>query len=101
MRGGMENGDTMKTITGGALLLIITTLTIIGTINITKDDNVYYCEERDIVMQCDRLSESTKTCYGETTKRCLSGWTMVINEEETSQTGPRQYLCSVQECVDI
>ena len=38
-------------------------------------DSTYYCESRDIVMDCDRLSSTAKTCYyANTSKRCTEGW---------------------------
>ena len=45
-----------KTITYSALSAIIATLLVLGGVSI-YDDDVYYCSDRGIVMQCDKLTK--------------------------------------------
>ena len=44
--------------------------------NLTYDpDSTYYCESRDMVVECERLSSTGLTCYfGDTYRRCSEGW---------------------------
>ena len=66
----------IKTIQGGLLLGLIGTLTFIGGVSLFTDDNLYYCEARSLVSQCERLSSTFKTCYNleGKGKRCYEGW---------------------------
>lgn len=54
-----------------------------GTVTylIPEESSVFYCEDRDMVLQCDRLSSTGKTCYlpDESGKRCLSIWKPITN----------------------
>ena len=70
-----------KTITTTAITALITSLLILGGVNVFEDDNVYYCAERSIVYQCDKLSSTMKTCYNpDGNKICYEGWTEVIKD---------------------
>lgn len=43
-------------------------------------DKTFYCESRDIVLECHRLSSTGKTCYyANTSKRCMEGWQPLEN----------------------
>ncbi len=55
----------------GALALVI-----LGTGALINSDNSYFCEVRQIAMNCDSLSSTGKTCYnGEVgNKICYEGW---------------------------
>ena len=73
-----------KTILASALTAILTTLVIIGGVKLT-DTNVYYCEERSIVMRCSSLSAyyglpNGKCNSNDGNRLCRSGWDKVIND---------------------
>ena len=69
-----------KTILASALIGILATLTIIGAIKFT-DENTYYCEARNMVVQCERLSSTGKTCYNPNGNRiCYEGWARIEND---------------------
>jgi len=97
-----------KTIGVGALSAIIASLIILGGISLF-DDNVYYCEDRDMVMKCDSLSvyyglDNGKCNNKETgNKLCRSGWLKVIDDssipdEMDYAVKGKQYLCSYDGC---
>ena len=71
-----------KTITVGALALL--TIAILGGIVIT-DDDVFYCQYRNIAMQCDKLTpyyslENGKCWNNEIgNKLCKTGWIEVVD----------------------
>ena len=72
-----------KTISLGALALL--TISILGGIVLT-DDNVYYCEDRAIVMECDKLTSyyslDNGKCWNSEVgnKLCNTGWLEVKDE---------------------
>jgi len=57
---------------------VIITLAMLfgGVYYIAQDDDAFYCESRDIVMICEKLSSGIGTrCYHEDTyKICKEGW---------------------------
>jgi hypothetical protein len=71
----------MKTIQASALSVILTTLLVLGGVQFT-DTNAYYCEQRAIIMNCERLSSSGITCYNGDVgnKRCYEGWAKIQND---------------------
>jgi len=52
------------------------------------EDYTYYCEARDVVAHCNRLSSTTKSCYyldddgEEHSYRCTSGWVPIAGYVE-------------------
>ena len=57
------------------------------TFVVTDEPSVFYCQERDLVNQCQRLSDSKVTCYlsDGSAKRCTGGWesiTKYISENQ-------------------
>ena len=74
-----------KTVGISALSAILGMLLMLGGIQLT-DDNVYYCEDRAIIMQCDSLSqyyglENGKCWNAEIgNKLCRTGWVEVVND---------------------
>jgi len=114
----MENKTklTVGVIIGLAMLLAAGT----GGYYISQDDNAYYCEAKDMVMICERLSSGLGTrCYfyseelgRETYKICSEGWVEIETGEEVnvetlvpsdvpSPTPGKKWLCSHEKCVRI
>jgi len=94
-----------KTITISALSVLLTTVLILGGITIF-DKNVYYCESRELVMTCDKLSSTGKTCYNSEVgnKRCLDVWQEVEEDFQAiakSQPKGLQYSCNQFNCTII
>ena len=96
----------IKTIGTNALTAIIATLLVLGGVSIFSD-NTYYCAEKSLVMQCDKLSSTFKTCYNAQlgNKICSLGWSKVTKdlpdskEIISSDNNVRQYLCDNIRCV--
>jgi len=95
-----------------ALTAIITGLLILGGISL-QDDSVHYCADKQIVMQCDKLSKyyslDNGKCWNSKVgnKLCRSGWMKVTGEVEliklkqNVQSGipnSKQYLCGQTSC---
>lgn len=59
---------------GAVTLLMILSNAV--TFTLTEQPSVYYCQSRDLVYQCSRLSDSKVTCYlqDSSAKRCTEGW---------------------------
>lgn len=93
-----------KTVALSILSALIGTLIIVGGINIF-DDDAYYCEDREIVMRCDRTSAyyglTNGKCWNKDdgNKLCRSGWLKI---EKGFQPAPlkktQQWLCSPDGC---
>jgi len=107
--------------------VIITLAMILGstaTYYIAQDDDAYHCEERDIVMICEKLSAGIGTrCYytpeeatKQTYKVCTQGWVkievgevvlpdppVVVNRDSTEPNPGKKWLCSPEPigCVAI
>ena len=82
----------MKTeITASALSVLIVGALILGGVTIF-DDDVYYCEARNIVMPCDSLSKYYSLPNGKCrnselgNKLCRSGWLKVTQDIELNIT---------------
>ena len=80
-------------------------LSIIGGVNLT-DDNVYFCESKNLVRSCDKLSSGIGTrCYfNETYKICKEGWQEVVGEVEIQKRytpSSSDWLCSHLSCEQI
>jgi len=100
--------ETKEKIVYSALAVILATLTIIGNIGL-DDEQVYYCEDRGIVMQCDMLSAyyglDNGKCWNEEigNKLCKSGWLRV---EKSIEADPKivpnsQEICNPSGCVQV
>ena len=84
-----------------------------GTYYLSQDDDAYYCESRNMVMLCEKLSSGLGTrCYfAETYKKCNEGWQKIeLNQEIDTQipgngvpisTEGIKWLCSPVECTRI
>jgi len=91
--------------------VFITLAMLIGstaTYYITQDDDAYYCESRDLVMICEKLSTGIGTrCYYEGTyKKCNEGWKKVELDQEIITKVPEpseghKWECSPEKCVTI
>ena len=80
----MVQKRTIAEVIGVMGLIIFSGLTIADF----NEQTTYYCDDTKIVMNCDRLSDSTKTCYSElANKRCSPGWksiATVLYQEESN-----------------
>ncbi len=91
-------------------MIITLALVVSGTYVLFGEDQAYYCEERDMVMICEKLSGvnsmglQTRCYYEETYKTCSTGWEKIeIGQELTKEIQPtaKQYLCDQTKCVVI
>ena len=63
-----------KQLTGIVTLAMI----LAGLVTINIPEKTYYCESRDMVLECIKLSSTGKTCYTEIGgKRCPEGWKLI------------------------
>lgn len=78
----VELMEHKKKLTAGVILTLI--LAMSGTYFVAQDDDAYYCESRDIVMLCEKLSSGIGTrCYFENTyKTCKEGWDKIEIDQE-------------------
>jgi len=97
-----------KNITVGMIITLV--LAMSGTYYISKDDNAFYCADRDMVMICEKLSKindlglQTRCYYEDTYKTCNTGWDEIeIGQEITNQEIPigKKYLCDQIKCEEI
>ena len=95
-----------KDLTIGMIITLV--LAVSGTYVVLGDDQAYYCEDKDMVMICEKLSSGlgTRCYYEDTYKVCSEGWKEIeIGQELTSeipiQSTAKQYLCDQVECVPI
>ena len=96
-------------LTIGAIITLA--LAISGTYYLVDNDEAYYCESRDLVMICEKLSSGIGTrCYYENTyKTCKEGWVKIeIGQEVQVETlkiplivEGIKWECSPSECVRI
>lgn len=105
--------DKTKLTVGIAIALAL----LIGsgaTYFIAQDDDAFYCESRNMVMICEKLSSGIGTrCYYENTyKICDEGWQKIELDQEINTQVPGdqsvpdptegiKFLCSPRECVRI
>ena len=86
-------------------IIITFLLATSGTYFLSQDDDAFYCESRDMVMICEKLSEGlgTRCYYEETYKICNEGWQKIEIGQELTKDYPygKSYLCSPVECVEI
>ena len=90
--------------------IITLALAISGTYYLSQEDTAFYCEDRDLVMICEKLSAvndlglQTRCYFEDTYKNCKTGWNEIeIGQELTKedQSTAKQYLCDQEECVEI
>jgi len=108
----MEN----KKLTIGAIITLI--LAVSGTYFIADGDTAYYCEDKDMVMICEKLSGGigSRCYYEDTYKICSSGWVEIEVGQEVwseqsipdttptdipSSAGGIKWECSPSKCVRI
>lgn len=99
--------ETKTKLTIGAIITLM--MAMGGTYYLADNDNAYYCEAKDTVMICEKLSSGLGTrCYfDETYKTCKEGWNKIeISQEITPSEIPIiaegiKYLCSVDNCREI
>ena len=70
--------------------IITLALAMSGTYYISQDDDAYFCESRDMVMICEKLSSGLGTrCYfDETYKTCSEGWQKIELDQEINTQVP-------------
>ena len=89
-------------------IIITLALAISGTYYVAQDDDAFYCQDKDIVMICEKLSGlnsiglQTRCYYEETYKVCNTGWEEIeisqVLEKEEIQEGKR-FECNQFECI--
>ena len=78
-----------------AEIIGIVGIMILGGVQIT-DQDAYYCDTRNIVMNCDRLSSTGKTCYNSEigNKICTNGkWEKLESVEQNTNSGVEFLAC--------
>ncbi len=97
--------DKIK-LTIGAIITLA--LAMSGTYYLADGDNAYYCESKDLVMVCEKLSSGIGSrCYFEETyKVCKEGWVKlelgeVKSTEQSEIKGLKKYLCDQIKCEEI
>ena len=95
--------EVNKKLTAGVIITFL--MAISGTYYLSKGDTSYYCESKDMVMVCEKLSSGigTRCYYEDTYKICSEGWKEIeIGQEIKSKnvTYPLQYLCNQTKCVE-
>lgn len=99
--------ETIKKVGISASVLVVLVLAFLGGVTLFND-GVYYCEARNLVMECNRLSkyyslDNGKCWNSEVGNRlCRSGWTEIKNniviESGILQQKAKQYLCGQKNC---
>ncbi len=105
--------DKQKLTMGIAIALTL----ILGsgaTYFIAQDDDAFYCESRNLVMLCEKLSSGIGTrCYFENTyKMCTEGWQKIEVDQEINTQVPGnpsvstftrglKWSCSPERCIRI
>lgn len=97
---------TKTQLTTGIILTLL--LAVGGTYFVAQDDDVFYCESRDLVMICEKLSKinaegiQTRCYFEETYKACKEGWVEFEIIEKfnipEAQEGTK-WICSPEGCV--
>ncbi len=104
--------ETKTKLTAGAIITLL--LFTSGAYFIGQDDDAFYCESREMVMLCEKLSSGIGTrCYFEDTyKTCKEGWEKIELDQEINTQVPgdsiipsssegTKWLCSPESCVEI
>lgn len=68
-----------------------------GNIILDNTSGIYYCENRELIQECVRLSSTGKTCYNSLGKgtRCYEGWKLLEVPEKQNPSEP-EYNLEVQ-----
>ena len=107
--------DQIKLSVGAIITLA---LAISGTYFVADDDLAYYCEAKDLVMICEKLSSGlgTRCYYEDTYKICKLGWeeieigqsvkdetvvTEYIYPDVPEATQGKKWKCSPKGCVGV
>ena len=80
-------------------------LAVSGTYYLAQGDNAYYCNSRDLVMICEKISSGLGTrCYfNDTYKICNSGWIKFEKQEvKVNSLRIKDFVCGngtlIKEC---
>lgn len=108
--------DKTKLVVG---IFVALSLVLGGAYYFESQENIFYCESRDLVGFCDKLSSGIGTrCYfNQTYKTCSEGWANIagiidlqsdsIQDENPSIKPPStssegiKWICSTIECKEI
>lgn len=80
-------------LTLGAIITLL--LAMSGTYYISQDDDAYYCEVKDMVMICEKLSSGigSRCYYEDTYKICKLGWEKIeIGQEVKGEILPPEII---------
>lgn len=103
--------DNKIKLTIGAIITLVIAMS--GTYYISQDDDAYYCESRDMVMICEKLSSGigSRCYYEETYKICSEGWVEIeLSQEVKGETiypdvpvsaEGIKWSCSPEKCIKI
>ena len=75
-----------------------------GTYYLSQDDDAFYCESRNMVMICEKISSGigTRCYYEDTYKICKEGWKEIeIGQEVAPSVEGIKWECSPIGCVRI
>ena len=89
-------------LTAGVIITLL--LAMSGTYYLSQDDDAYYCESRDVVMICEKISSGigTRCYYEETYKVCKEGWIKLELEYQLEPADhSKQIICDQTECRPI
>ena len=67
-----------------------------------QDDDAFYCESRNLVMLCEKLSSGigTRCYYEETYKVCTEGWEKIeMDQIPLNVNGTNDYICDDSEFI--
>jgi len=91
----------MNKLTIGIIITLLVATS--GTYLIAQDDDAFYCESKDMVMICEKLSKGIGSrCYfNETYKVCSEGWKSIEIGQELLPTiiKANKWECSNEECI--
>lgn len=97
----------LKTVGISVLAVLLGSLLFYGGATLFSE-NAYYCAEKNIISNCDRLSSTLKTCYFKVDGinkqlTCTGTWAKVTNDIKIEPVivlkDNFQYSCSVEKCV--
>jgi len=91
-------------------IIITLLLASSGTYYLADGDDAFYCQSKDLVMICEKLSSGigTRCYYEDTYKVCKEGWVKYnfedledIESEDTTTHNSKQIRCDQTGCVPI
>lgn len=98
--------EKKNTIKASIVAMLVTSLMFIGGITVL-DDNVYYCDARDMVMQCDKITKyyglENGKCWNSEhgNKLCRSGWLEITKDTYIEPIKHKQETCDITKCTPI